>query len=363
MNKILLFLGCVFMLCSFCSAQTTKRTLDDGFFDQTIQPDPMTDAMQRARLVRGENAVIRELNRMAEGPSAWEKVKGVVTFANIIGVTAAFLLIVALGWLTRLYLLNFILWMGPALHQAFIYLISVVLILMGTQVSPQYQNFVILPGCLGIAGGLLYTLTYYFPKGDAYWVPSLILAVVWGIVAICYGSQVIGFISVLALFAALGFSAMLWPGVIAVGFEDDDAVARGTFTALIFTIIHVLSYVLPFPHWYSALSTGFAFVGVFVYFLGLLIVSSKHYLKGRQNYLFMQVATIISGVAALYFGSTLGITLLLGIGGTFFYIYLLEKYYEIPWEGAGWAWSLLGLSGMLYAFAVYAKGHPQFFIW
>lgn len=348
------------MFSAFCNAQTTQVSADDTFFDRDIKPDAITDAMQRARLVRGEDAVIRELNRMAEGPGAWEKVKGVITFANIVGVTAAFLLVIAIGWLMRLYLLTFILWLGPSLHQAFIYLFSIVLILLGTQVAPEYQNLVILPGCLGIMGGLFYSLSYFDPQN---WIPALILAIAWGIVAWCYGSQVVGFISVLAFFAAIGFSAMLWPGVIAVGFTDEDATARGTITAFLFTVVHVLSYMLPFPSWYATFAPGVAFIGIFVYFLGLLIVSSKHYLRDHGNYLLMQIVTIVSGVAALYFGSTLGITMLLGIGGTFFYIYIFEKYYEIPWRGAGWAWSLLGLSGMLYAFAVFAKGHPQYFIW
>ena len=30
---------------------------------------------------------------------------------------------------------------------------------------------------------------------------------------------------------------------------------------------------------------------------------------------------------------------LLGIGGTFFTLYLLEKYFELPWRGVGWAWA------------------------
>jgi len=55
-------------------------------------------------------------------------------------------------------------------------------------------------------------------------------------------------------------------------------------------------------------------------------------------------------------------TMMAGGGGTLFYIYVLEKYYEIPWEGRGWAWSLLGLAGLLYVFVIVATRKPEYFI-
>lgn len=51
-----------------------------------------------------------------------------------------------------------------------------------------------------------------------------------------------------------------------------------------------------------------------------------------------------------------------GVGGTFFYLYIIELCYEIPWRGAGWAWSLAGLAGLLYGFAWFAQQHPQYFL-
>jgi hypothetical protein len=76
----------------------------------------------------------------------------------------------------------------------------------------------------------------------------------------------------------------------------------------------------------------------------------------------MQAIVIGSGVAALYIGTVFGLTMLAGVGGTFFYIYVLEKYYEIPWKGVGWAWSTLFLAGILYGFVIFAQRHPQYFI-
>ena len=76
----------------------------------------------------------------------------------------------------------------------------------------------------------------------------------------------------------------------------------------------------------------------------------------------MQIITIASGVGAFFFGATFGINALLGIGDTFFVLYLLEKYAEIPWKEVGWAWGLLGLSGLLYASAWVASKYPEYFL-
>ena len=125
------------------------------------------------------------------------------------------------------------------------------------------------------------------------------------------------------------------------------------------------------PEFIKLFDTGCLFMGAFVYYLGLLVMSNKWYAcpkvaDGERNvsrYLLMQVVTIASGFAAFYIGSTFNIGSLLGIGGTFFTIYLLEKYYEIPWKGVGWAWSLLGVALALYFFVGFATQNPQYFIW
>ena len=44
----------------------------------------------------------------------------------------------------------------------------------------------------------------------------------------------------------------------------------------------------------------------------------------------MQVITIVAGMAAIGAGSLFDIPQLLGIGGTFFVLYLIEKPFEIP---------------------------------
>jgi hypothetical protein len=70
----------------------------------------------------------------------------------------------------------------------------------------------------------------------------------------------------------------------------------------------------------------------------------------------------VSGIAAFYLGGTFGIGTLLGIGGTFFTLYLLEKYFEIQWRGVGWAWAAIGVAIGLYFFVGFAEQHSRFFV-
>jgi hypothetical protein len=107
---------------------------------------------------------------------------------------------------------------------------------------------------------------------------------------------------------------------------------------------------------------GALFMGTFVYYLGLLILASRYYNARRGNYALMQAVTIVSGIAAFYLGATLDIGPLLGIGGTFFVLYLLEKYTELPWHNIGWAWSLLGFALLLYGAAFLAGKFPEYFL-
>jgi hypothetical protein len=203
---------------------------------------------------------------------------------------------------------------------------------------------------------------------------------VWGALALLYHHlfpqaaipHFLAFISVMALQSFMGFSVITAPGCIAMGWERDSQVARSTQSSLILLAAFVVIKLsgADAGEGVKLFETGCVFMGAFVYYLGLLVLSSKWYrwrakdaAVRQRRYLQMQAVTVASGVAALYLGSTFGIGSLLGIGGTFFAIYLLEKYYEIPWKGIGWAWSLIGVAVALYFFVGFAREHPQYFVW
>jgi hypothetical protein len=152
-----------------------------------------------------------------------------------------------------------------------------------------------------------------------------------------------------------------------MGWTEQDKIPRSTIASFILLAVYVIAKLSStrLPDAVHLFQTGCLFMGGFVYYLGLLVMSSKWYDEKANwtRYLWMQVLTIGSGLAALYLGATYNIGTLLGLGGTFFAIYLLEKYWEIPWEGAGWAWAALGMAVFLYVFVGFAQAHPQYFVW
>jgi hypothetical protein len=117
---------------------------------------------------------------------------------------------------------------------------------------------------------------------------------------------------------------------------------------------------------------GMSFMGSLVYFLGILIMSSRHYCRngsfmssGDTNWLqysFMQLITVVSGLLALYLGTVFEIHPMASIGGTLFCLYILEKYSDIPWDGVGYYWSFAGLGALLYSFSVIASRYPSYFL-
>ena len=159
------------------------------------------------------------------------------------------------------------------------------------------------------------------------------------------------------------------PGVVYLGFRNSSVIPRTTTAAGVILAVHVSLHCLGVaPAILEPFRTGMGFLGTFVYLLGLLILSSLHFARRGwpserrwPRYVAMQALTLASGGAVMYFGSVYRVPSLLGIGGTFFYLFLLEKYYELPWRGVGWAWALLGTGGILYGFALFAQAHPEWF--
>jgi len=161
---------------------------------------------------------------------------------------------------------------------------------------------------------------------------------------------------------ACGFVCGVMPWGVYVGWNDDKYVSRGTVAAFVILALYIITHItgLTSPQ-IDVFKPGAHFMGAFVYFLGILIMSSKWYLR-RRFYLPMNILCIISGVAALYLGSVFGMGTLLGIGGTLFFLWVLEKYFEIPWEGVGWIWAMLFLAVGLYFAVGQMKAHPDYFL-
>ncbi len=303
------------------------------------------------------------------------RVKGWFSFVHILWVMAGGLLVVSLGWLTRLYLVRILAVIPPSAYEGLIYLACVASMVGGRWFAPDLGAVIALPGCIGLIGGLYFTQTRHGERIRAFFerrnwsapvVVGLLLAGAWAPVAIAYESRLIGTMSVAALQSALGFSVLVAPLCVGIGFRSRDVIPRSMASAFVLLGAALTLEIQGVKHpTVAVFLPGAIFLGTFVYFVGLLIVSSKLYPwpdKERSGYPAMQILTVVSGLTALAIGSVWEVGSLRGVGGSFFFLYVLEKFFELPWKRAGWAWGSLCLALLLYGAAFVAREFPQYFL-
>ncbi|MBK9992331.1 MAG: hypothetical protein IPP19_16825 [Verrucomicrobia bacterium] len=300
-------------------------------------------------------------------PTPQERQHGWFTFVHVLWLTGAFVIIAALAILFRHYLAWLICSIPVRAWEALFYLACLGAIAAGHFMPERNTLAPVLPGCLGLIGCLFFSKWIHKFKLKEWMAWFFVL--VWGATAIFYRSETLGFFAVSAALFALGFLAGMVPGVVVLGFRNAAVIPRTTLAAGLLLAVHVALHCLGAdPVVLAPFRAGMGFLGAFVYLLGLLVMSNLYYARHGWSktrywarYAMMQALTIASGVAALYLGSVYRIETLLGIGGTFFYLYLLEKYFELPWRGIGWAWALLGTGGLMYGFALFAQARPEWF--
>jgi hypothetical protein len=310
-------------------------------------------------------------------PSDTPPPTGFFNFVNIIWFIASILIVVALSWLARLYLFPILRRIPLRVYEKLIYLACLVSMVGGLAFAPHIGQFIALPGCLGLIGARAFSIYLNLrhvakdiPREAAralletiFQINALLLFVVWTINALAYQSSILGFIAVMALQAALGFSAIVTPLCYFIGFRNKEAIPRTMAASLLLLIIYAGVYILGLRgSYFDVFAPGVYVMGTLAYFVGVLIVSSRFYVETRRRWLQMQALAIISGVVALFVGSVWQLEAIQGIGGTFFFLYLIERYLEIPGLGKRWAWALLGLGILLYMASLVITQYPQFFI-
>jgi hypothetical protein len=346
----------------------------------TIHQEEQACLRVKARKILNlKNETDAELNKILmnvdeqQGINIFAKIKGFFSFVNIALVLSGILLVIAIAWLVNLYLWNLLKKIPIKVYEALIYLLCLLFMIGAYWFQPDIRAFIAFPGCLGLIGALTFSYhsrNFFQLEADYKKIANffswntLLLSIIWSFVAVLYGSSLIGFIAILTVHSFLGFRILFIPGAAYLGFESEDVIQRSMIASLLMLIGYILlKYLelLQLPY-IAVFAYGILFMGSFVYYLGLLIVSSKYYFKkNTKKYYATQAITIISGVLALFMGSVFEIPTLRGIGGTFFFIYLIEKYYEIPWNKIGWAWSLFGFAIFLYGFSFVVKLYPQYF--
>jgi len=315
-------------------------------------------------LTADELATITSHELPAESLTGLQRFAGLITFTNILWTIAIVLGVVCfciLFWRLAEFLLAVILAVPAQVYEVLLGLAGLGLIGYAYWLVPGVKEYVAFTGCLMFGGALAIAIAVH-KLDQKHVVPMLFatLAVVASGSAILHTSSLSGFLAVAALMSALGFSVIATPLCYAIGFRDDEALGRATSVALLMVAAFVgMKMTAMVIHWLAPFQIGALYLGSFIGYLGLLIASSFWYNK-HQNYILMQVVTVLAGLAALAIGSLWNIPELRSIGGTFFIIYLVEKFMEIPSRSlTGWAFKGLCASGMIYGICLLIKTYPE----
>lgn len=348
---------------------TVRRLHDsEGFFAPAEAAAVVARKLDQAGRVVGRPVTVAELEGLVTERRNADRLRSV---RDKVVFLAGLFLVIALVGLTLYYF-------GPVLRSLpyEIYEIAAwaacVAALLSQHLWPATSFWLVVPGALAVLPCFWLTKALHFPelaaRDAAIRASSTVCALVWGGFAVLYRSPFLGFLAVAAVQTRLGFSVMAMPLCYFFGFTDKDAVPRSMGASFIMLAVYVVGSAAGAGHWIlDVFKPGMLRLGAFVYFTGCLIVSNRHYQRaahGRDvdtRYFLLQLLTVMSGSAALYLGALLEIPALSGIGGTFFALYLVEKYMEIPWKKVGWSWGLLGLSLGLYYLAGFVTAHPSYF--
>jgi hypothetical protein len=198
-------------------------------------------------------------------------------------------------------------------------------------------------------------------------------AVVTGITTLAYGacsvlsqSVSLGVLAALAFVSFFGFKVISGPLTLVLGYSEEDLIARGTVASGTLTIFGVILSLGILPSTLTILQGGALIAGGIVYFIGLDILSSKWVAKSNDNYVLMQIVTILSGIGGIWLGASLNLGLLTGVSSTLFGIYLIEKYGEFCslWvrNKLTFGASLLMTSGLCFGIVKVLEMYPQYFI-
>ena len=171
------------------------------------------------------------------------------------------------------------------------------------------------------------------------------------------------------LFSFLGFTVSILPFTYVVGFENDSVMLKTMNAAFYLICIYVYAMFkgLQDHPLFVPFRPGILLLGGIVYFIGCLIISNKYYSWQHQNhtirYIWCNSVAIGSGLVALGLGSTLpSLGYLKGLGGTFFILLVIEKWFEVPWGRKGWAWAVTGFGVSLYLLVQWTHQYPEYLL-
>ena len=202
------------------------------------------------------------------------------------------------------------------------------------------RPYVALFGAMTLASAYLYHLVEIKTpdsKTPEYIIISPVFAT-WLFLTWLFNQKMIGFLTVGALQAMLGFSMYTGPLSFAFGFKGHDAILIGLCSSFIMVGLYI-TYLLNRKFFSSGWSflelfePGILFLSTFSGYLALLILSSRYYCyyrESKSSYLFYNTLALGVGISSFYFGAlSPALSLFRGVASTFLVLFLLQKWGEL----------------------------------
>ena len=213
----------------------------------------ITDQYRQATQLAGEEITTKA--QLSQYLLQHDKTGGFFTFLNIVWFLASLVVIVSLSWLCFSYF-------GANAIEILGYAIAVFGLVSGV-IFPSIGVWFVVPACLLLFGLLTLTERLHFKNFDRnnfyeegthqlkpgkgwlsfslYQVQFAILTVAYGACALVYNSEVLGFMTVIALEGLLGFTVIVGPLCIGLGFNSDKVMPRATAASFLILLVYLLT--------------------------------------------------------------------------------------------------------------------------
>jgi len=211
-------------------------------------------------------------------------------------------------------------------------------------------------------------LTGYRMKGGNMQLFYFVNMLIHAIAGMYLQSSLVCSVAVSFFMSLIGFHMGFGQGYVVLGYTEKKYVASATMASGIVTFMGSLlrvslensiasaTPISPLMQYAQLFVPGMIWLGPSVFFLSMLISSSKLYCNNNELYASNNMLNILLSASAVVLGNLYGIPQLSGFSGTFFALFLAEKYVElVPNRVEVWAITSILVGTILYAFNVYFR--------
>lgn len=260
------------------------------------------------------------------------------------------------------------------LYEPLAYAVCYGFIVQGSRYDPDTGPFIALTGVFLTFPAFLYSTRRHTVPSTRIrgflQIHGVYFALLAGPLAVHYQSQLLGWLTVIYLYSALGFSAISTGLCYFVGFRSMNALVQSVGTSLTLLLfvcgLRMSCFLLEsgvFSRMVYPFLTALLVMGNLVYFLGMLILASKFVGGKMVGYAWMQILMINSLLLAIGFGFLFDLPAMTNTAITFAALYAVEKFVEWDlWNGELVIIPVFGCFVLIYIASLFLRTHPDW-IW